>query len=621
MSPTQPCLLIPIIAYTIIVSISNGQYTPIWSDNCDSQGSWTCFRTDCIFGYEGQADQCEDVNGKCHRISGAAFIQRSTSIAQYAGNNLRITAFVDASNHNTGDMCVMYSRYDALDFESRWQCETSATKPCKRQNFTVDLASSDGKTKLDIVFRIWANGDTTDHCQIDNVVLSYSAVPGVPTSPPIPTPKPTPAPTAVQTPAPTAVQTPEPTPTPTAKPILKPTPNPTPNPTTIQTAKPTPMPTIKPTTPPMVIPTRNPTISPILPTKSQPTPTPKPTISPTQIQTFKPTIQPVLASNPSKAPSTPSPTRPAPSTRIPTRSQPVVLSCDDFSIGSYVGTPLTFYATIPFQTSLIIDASKSNFPITSLKAFEFDKLLTSDADQDGSISFIAPVSPVGEYTFILSGDSGASGIYHVLMECISDDHTPAPTQPQIQTTRYVLSTANPVHDEFSIGGLLFGINMIYIDIAVGAVVLLACCCAFCFVRWLCKKKKKKEQMGDETHTTTSVQLQGVSPKKNIEKAQLMSSVEAHNAYGGGDYGGLCVPQQEDSDSEVIHIMAQESVIPRANSECKDDEMIARMIAADEMDEMKHKLKHETDEKQHIVHVVRQDDKYNLLHFAHPQTRG
>eukprot|EP01083_Nonionella_stella_P304452 1058060_1 len=349
-----------------------------------------------------------------------------------------------------------------------------------------------------------------------------------------------------------------------------------------------------------------------------PTPTPKPTISPTQIQTFKPTIQPVLASNPSKAPSTPSPTRPAPSTRIPTRSQPVVLSCDDFSIGSYVGTPLTFYATIPFQTSLIIDASKSNFPITSLKAFEFDKLLTSDADQDGSISFIAPVSPVGEYTFILSGDSGASGIYHVLMECISDDHTPAPTQPQIQTTRYVLSTANPVHDEFSIGGLLFGINMIYIDIAVGAVVLLACCCAFCFVRWLCKKKKKKEQMGDETHTTTSVQLQGVSPKKNIEKAQLMSSVEAHNAYGGGDYGGLCVPQQEDSDSEVIHIMAQESVIPRANSECKDDEMIARMIAADEMDEMKH----ETDErKQHIVHVVRQDDKYNLLHFAHPQTRG
>eukprot|EP01083_Nonionella_stella_P234873 826438_1 len=119
---------------------------------------------------------------------------------------------------------------------------------------------------------------------------------------------------------------------------------------------------------------------------------------------------------------TPSPSH-APSkeddTRYPTfhpnapTTLPRVLTCDDSTLGSYSGEPISTRVMAPFDVEIIFDASLSDFLVTTIEVFDAsDSLLVSDFD-DGIVSFRAPVRPFGEYRFVFTGNAGISGIYHV----------------------------------------------------------------------------------------------------------------------------------------------------------------------------------------------------------------
>eukprot|EP01083_Nonionella_stella_P006191 17991_1 len=159
-----------VLAFTIVES----QYTTIWNDTCASQGSWTCQADTCIFGYTATArGQCQTHPGPCFRVSNSGRMQKSTSLMFYAERPLRIKAYVDATNLDTGERCMIYIRYDDDNWVNIWYCEIGvSSRPCQQQLVTIDLPLPTGQFLLDISLQT-NGGSAINHCQFDNIQLSY----------------------------------------------------------------------------------------------------------------------------------------------------------------------------------------------------------------------------------------------------------------------------------------------------------------------------------------------------------------------------------------------------------------------------------------------------------------
>eukprot|EP01083_Nonionella_stella_P051119 135753_1 len=199
---------------------------------------------------------------------------------------------------------------------------------------------------------------------------------------------------------------------------------------------------------------------------------------------------------------------------------PKVLTCDDSTLGSYSGEPISTRVMAPFDVEIIFDASLSDFLVTTIEVFDAsDSLLVSDFD-DGIVSFRAPVRPFGEYRFVFTGNAGISGIYHVEVTCIDHRSTFEGTKQGgdgDENLKSSISVIFPYAWHSAIGITIFC-----------AIILLICCVGCCIVWVVCKKKRHKD--GDHSmvrEMTTSVVP--VRVENDSDSDNSMHKTRTHNA--------------------------------------------------------------------------------------------
>eukprot|EP01083_Nonionella_stella_P132413 402582_1 len=160
---------------TICRRVSYAQYTNIWHDDCDSQGSWLCHGDptgECSFGRtESHYGQCEST--KCHRVTGPhSWITKETDISQYTASNFLIILYVDYTSHSNGDKCQVKYRYDSGSFGDCYVCEDGVGTGCIEQaNVTIAVPANSGKRTLTLALGVLSQGST--HCQFDSITLKY----------------------------------------------------------------------------------------------------------------------------------------------------------------------------------------------------------------------------------------------------------------------------------------------------------------------------------------------------------------------------------------------------------------------------------------------------------------
>eukprot|EP01083_Nonionella_stella_P126595 383246_1 len=245
---TISCLLVHVV--------NSMEWRNIWSDECDTQGSWSC-----KVGREpDESKSCKlDANegcqsGKCYQVEQGAYIERSVSIADYSGRPLRLSLYVSMANEpewSTSDRCRIWLAYNDEDHDINnvnydWQC----SYPCGDQDTYIDISSSTTSDTLNIALGTYDKYHT--HCYFDSLALEYQLPPT-----PAPTARPTPSPTKQPTDA-----TPSPTPSPTETPTKPPSPTPTKQPTLTPTSHPSPAPSQPPTVIPTYVPSHDPTQNP-----------------------------------------------------------------------------------------------------------------------------------------------------------------------------------------------------------------------------------------------------------------------------------------------------------------------------------------------------------------------
>eukprot|EP01083_Nonionella_stella_P078324 214284_1 len=161
---------------TICRRVSYAQYTNIWHDDCDSQGSWLCHGDptgECSFGRtESHYGQCEST--KCHRVTGPhSWITKETDISQYTASNFLIILYVDYTSHSNGDKCQVKYRYDSGSFGDCYVCEDGVGTGCiEKANVTIAVPANSGKRTLTLALGILSQGSST-HCQFDSITLKY----------------------------------------------------------------------------------------------------------------------------------------------------------------------------------------------------------------------------------------------------------------------------------------------------------------------------------------------------------------------------------------------------------------------------------------------------------------
>eukprot|EP01083_Nonionella_stella_P193386 714301_1 len=141
----------------------------------------------------------------------------------------------------------------------------------------------------------------------------------------------------------------------------------------------------------------------VLITCSSPDPTAFPTVNPTLIPTALPT----------RRPTTPSPT------------QPGALECGQSALGTYSGSPVLFTIAIPYDGDLIFDATLSTFPITHIEVYTRLGALVDSHDAEDAM--LTVTVNAGEYTFAMDGTFQTMAIFHVIIHCVSEAPTVAPT--------------------------------------------------------------------------------------------------------------------------------------------------------------------------------------------------
>eukprot|EP01083_Nonionella_stella_P271297 919242_1 len=111
----------------LLVHVVNGmEWRNIWSDECDTQGSWSC-----KVGRKSEEQSCkfgEDGDGAC-KVEQGAYIERSVSIADYSGRPLRLSFYVSMEKNDWyfTDRCRIWLAYNDEDHDIKnynydWQC-------------------------------------------------------------------------------------------------------------------------------------------------------------------------------------------------------------------------------------------------------------------------------------------------------------------------------------------------------------------------------------------------------------------------------------------------------------------------------------------------------------------
>jgi len=182
------------------------------------------------------------------------------------------------------------------------------------------------------------------------------------------------------------------------------------SPTLSPTREPTSMPTHNPTQSPTANPTTNPSAN---PTTNSPT-----TYSPT---TSKPSTSPT--SNPTANPSQMPTAQPSP---LPTH--PGELTCGSYADATFSGESVTIMVRMPYNGDMTVDASYSDFPLTSIIAIDSSGETLSNVDVlIANVLTAHNLSANGDYNFVFSGSPDAVGTFQVFVYCSSDAPTASPT--------------------------------------------------------------------------------------------------------------------------------------------------------------------------------------------------
>eukprot|EP01083_Nonionella_stella_P151718 485302_1 len=129
-----------LIVHSLIYVVNCMDWSNIWTDDCDTQGSWACHDDGhgvCLFGdHEGHDDG--------HRVCQHAYIQRSVPISAYAGRPLRLSLYVHLEPYKDksapNDRCRIWFAYDDdnLNIDGPdWECGS----PCDGTQ-TIDIPST-----------------------------------------------------------------------------------------------------------------------------------------------------------------------------------------------------------------------------------------------------------------------------------------------------------------------------------------------------------------------------------------------------------------------------------------------------------------------------------------------
>eukprot|EP01083_Nonionella_stella_P233864 823569_1 len=134
-----------LIVHSLIYVVNSMDWRNIWTDDCDTQGSWAC-HPPLFEWFSGDHDLCrlawfsddprgDDLchcqnGGICHRVCQNAYIENSVSISAYVGRPLRLSFYVHLQSEGVhealpNDRCRMRFAYDNEDYDIDnydWQC-------------------------------------------------------------------------------------------------------------------------------------------------------------------------------------------------------------------------------------------------------------------------------------------------------------------------------------------------------------------------------------------------------------------------------------------------------------------------------------------------------------------
>eukprot|EP01083_Nonionella_stella_P097372 273693_1 len=153
-----------LIVHSLIYVVNSMDWSNIWTDDCDTQGSWACHHDGngmCLFGERDT--RCENGRkGICHRVCQNASIQSPVPISAGAGRPLRLSLYVHLQLYKDSapnDRCRIWFAYDDDNFninEPDWECGS----PCDGTQ-TIDIPST-GQDTLGIALGVYDKYHT--HC-------------------------------------------------------------------------------------------------------------------------------------------------------------------------------------------------------------------------------------------------------------------------------------------------------------------------------------------------------------------------------------------------------------------------------------------------------------------------
>eukprot|EP01083_Nonionella_stella_P233866 823571_1 len=116
-----------LIVHSFIYVVNSMDWRNIWTDDCDTQGSWACHHDGngvCLF--DGKRDTGCKNGGICHRLcqNASNSIQSSVPISACAGRPLRLSLYAhlaldDLLEPHTNDRCRIWFAYDDDNFDGR----------------------------------------------------------------------------------------------------------------------------------------------------------------------------------------------------------------------------------------------------------------------------------------------------------------------------------------------------------------------------------------------------------------------------------------------------------------------------------------------------------------------
>eukprot|EP01083_Nonionella_stella_P189158 698884_1 len=178
------------------------------------------------------------------------------------------------------------------------------------------------------------------------------------------------------------------------------------------------------------------------------------------------------------------------STSYPSTVTNIVL-CNEYNLGQYDNEALELFMMMPFDGTMILDASGSNLAVTAIEVFDgFDILLYSDYEHNQMLEMQLIA---GNYTVIITGNDGNTGIYNINLVCV-----------------------------FAKDKNSDGLYTIYIIVSLIIMIILAIIVIFCCYK--CIRKERKKQMVQIDHIEV---IQNMPQKGGDFERDLVSSWLKH----------------------------------------------------------------------------------------------